>query len=182
MPRYVHKYGGTSVGSIERINAVAARVCRVPQRRSRRGRRRIGDERRNQSARCARPTGCANDRSPREMDVLLATGEQVSIALVAMALEEHGCKARSYLGSQVAIRTDSAHQKARVEHIDTQRLEADLAAGFVPVIAGFQGVDALGDMTTLGRGRLGYVRRRGRRCAACGRVSDLYRCRWCLHR
>ena len=69
-----------------------------------------------------------------------------------MALEEQGCRARSYLGSQVAIHTDSAHQKARVEHIDTQRLEADFAAGIVPVIAGFQGIDDVGDVTTLGRG------------------------------
>ncbi len=151
MARYVHKYGGTSVGSIERINAVAARVRRF---------RDAGHDvvvvvsamagETNRLDALARQV--AKRPSPREMDVLLATGEQVSIALVAMALEEHGCKARSYLGSQVAIRTDSAHQKARVEHIDTQRLEADLAAGMVPVIAGFQGIDALGDTTTLGRG------------------------------
>ncbi len=90
--------------------------------------------------------------NPREMDVLLATGEQVSVALVAMALDEIGCPARSYLGSQVAISTDDAHQKARVEHIDTTRLDADLAAGIVPVIAGFQGVSPDGNVTTLGRG------------------------------
>jgi aspartate kinase len=84
--------------------------------------------------------------------VLLASGEQASIALVAMALEELGCPARSYLGLQVPIVTDAEHQKARVERIDTERLEADITRGVVPVIAGFQGVDESGDVTTLGRG------------------------------
>ena len=151
MARYVQKYGGTSVGSVERIEAVAARV------------RRFRDAGHDVVVVVSAMSGetnrldalgrrVAKRPNPREMDVLLAAGEQISIALVAMALEEHGCPARSYLGSQVAILTDNAHQKARIEHIDTQRLEADLAAGIVPVIAGFQGVDANGDITTLGRG------------------------------
>jgi aspartate kinase len=151
MARYVHKYGGTSVGSVERIEAVAARV------------RRFRDAGHDIVVVVSAMSGetnrldalgrqVAKRPNPREMDVLLAAGEQISIALVAMAIEEHGCPAHSYLGSQVAILTDSAHQKARIEHIDTQRLEADLAAGIVPVIAGFQGVDSNGDITTLGRG------------------------------
>lgn len=89
---------------------------------------------------------------PRELDVLLSTGEQVTIALLSMALEERGCAARSYTGSQVHIRTDSAHNKARIREIDDQRIHADLALGRVVVVAGFQGVDEDGNITTLGRG------------------------------
>ncbi len=151
MARYVHKYGGTSVGTVERINAVAARV------------KRCRDAGHDVVVVVSAMSGETNrldalgrqiskHPNPREMDVLLASGEQVSIALVAMALEEIGCPARSYLGLQVAIATDEAHQKARVEHIDTSRLDADLAAGIVPVIAGFQGVSPAGNVTTLGRG------------------------------
>jgi aspartate kinase len=149
--RYVHKYGGTSVGSVERIQAVARRV---------QGFRQAGHEVAVVVSAMSGETNrldslgrqVAKRPNPREMDVLLASGEQASIALVAMALEEIGCPARSYLGSQVPIVTDGAHQKARVERIDTTRLEADFAAGVVPVIAGFQGVDDHGDVTTLGRG------------------------------
>jgi aspartate kinase len=151
MARYVQKYGGTSVGSIERMQAVAARVRRF---------REAGHDVAVVVSAMSGETNrldalgrqMAKRPNPREMDVLLASGEQVSIALVAMALEEQGVPARSYLGSQVVLRTDSAHQKARVEHIDTDRLEADFKAGIVPVIAGFQGVDDVGDITTLGRG------------------------------
>ncbi len=89
---------------------------------------------------------------PRELDVLLATGEQVTIALLAMALEEQGCSARSYTGSQVHILTDSAHNKARIREIDDKRMRADLTAGHVVVVAGFQGADEHGNITTLGRG------------------------------
>jgi aspartate kinase len=149
--RYVHKYGGTSVGSVERIQAVARRVQRFRQ---------AGHDVAVVVSAMSGETNrldtlgrqVAKRPNPREMDVLLASGEQASIALVAMALEDLGCPARSYLGSQVPIVTDTAHQKARVERIDTQRLEADLAAGIVPVIAGFQGIDECGDVTTLGRG------------------------------
>jgi aspartate kinase len=84
--------------------------------------------------------------------VLVSTGEQVTIALLAMALEELGCDARSYTGSQIRILTDSAHTKARIEAIDVERMRADLAAGRVVVVAGFQGVDGEGNITTLGRG------------------------------
>jgi len=151
MSRYVHKYGGTSVGSIERIQAVAARVRRF---------REAGHDVAVVVSAMSGETNrldalgrqVAKRPNPREMDVLLASGEQAAVALVAMALEEQGCPARSYLGSQVAIHTDSAHQKARVEHIDTDRLEADFKAGIVPVIAGFQGINDIGDVTTLGRG------------------------------
>src|SRR5690348_15375163 len=86
----------------------------------------------------------------RELDVLLATGEQVSIALLCIALEKRGLKARSFTAGQVCIRTDSAHTKARIQEIDTQALREALAAGCVPVVAGFQGVDAQGNVTTLG--------------------------------
>jgi aspartate kinase len=89
---------------------------------------------------------------PRELDVLLATGEQTTIALLSMALEERGCKARSYTGAQVHILTDNAHNKARIREIDAKHVAADLAAQRVVVVAGFQGVDEKGNITTLGRG------------------------------
>jgi aspartate kinase len=89
---------------------------------------------------------------PRELDVMVATGEQVTIALLSMALTELGVKARSYTGGQVRIVTDSAHTKARIVSIDEERLRGDLAEGTVAVVAGFQGVDARGTITTLGRG------------------------------
>jgi len=94
----------------------------------------------------------AEQPSQRELDVLVSTGEQVTIALLAMALEELGCPARSYTGGQIRILTDSAHTKARIEHIEVAPIRADLAAGRVVVVAGFQGVDAAGNITTLGRG------------------------------
>src|SRR6056297_2801105 len=90
--------------------------------------------------------------SPREMDVLVSTGEQVTIALLSMALQKRGCDARSYTGSQVRILTDSSHTKARIKQIDEQRMREDLEAGRVVVVAGFQGVDEHGNITTLGRG------------------------------
>src|SRR5258708_12150278 len=89
---------------------------------------------------------------PREYDVVLATGEQVTIGLLCMALLERGVKARSYTGGQVSILTDSSHTKARIRKIDEERIRADLADGRIVVVAGFQGVDAEGNVTTLGRG------------------------------
>ncbi|WP_133510687.1 aspartate kinase [Candidatus Thiosymbion oneisti] len=151
MSLIVQKYGGTSVGSIERIKAVAARVRTWRER----GDRvvvvvsaMLGETDRLVAlakAIQARP-------NPREMDVLLSTGEQVTIALLSMALEDLGCPAKSYTGGQVHIRTDSAHNKARIRKIDGARVKADLDAGCVVVVAGFQGVDEAGDITTLGRG------------------------------
>ena len=148
----VQKYGGTSVGSVERINAVADRVARSIKQ--------DGDrvvvvvsamagetDRLEELGQEIAPKG-----SPREMDVLLSAGEQASIALVAMALAERGCPARSWLGSQIVIRTDDQHMKARIEHIDLDALLAGLDAGQTPVIAGFQGVTSDGEITTFGRG------------------------------
>ncbi len=90
--------------------------------------------------------------TPREMDVLVSTGEQVTIALLSMALNERGCPARSYTGGQVRIRTDNSHMKARIKKIDEEHMRADLTAGRVVVVAGFQGMDEEGNITTLGRG------------------------------
>ena len=147
----VQKYGGTSVGSVERIQAVAERVLALRSA----GHRvivvlsamsgetnRLEELGRNISL---RPAG-------REMDVLLSSGEQVSVALLSMALIDKGIKARSYLGDQVCIRTDGNFGRARIESIDTDQLTGDLAAGVTPVIAGFQGVDRDGNLNTLGRG------------------------------
>ena len=151
MTLYVQKFGGTSVGNAERIEHVAdivkatrekgADVVVVVSAMSGETNRLID------LARSIQPRP-----NPREMDTLLATGEQVTIALLSMALEKRGCPARSYTGGQVPIRTDSAHGKARIEHIDDARVRADLAAGRVVVVAGFQGVDEGGSITTLGRG------------------------------
>ena len=151
MALYVQKYGGTSVGTVERITAVAEKV------------KRFKDEGHDvvvvvsaMSGETNRLIGLANDitesPSAREMDVLVSTGEQVTIALLSMALEKQGVPARSYTGSQVRILTDSAFMKARIQDIDVQNMRTDLEAGRVVVVAGFQGVDELGNITTLGRG------------------------------
>jgi aspartate kinase len=147
----VQKYGGTSVGSVDRIQRVADRVVRW----------------RNQghdlvivvsamSGETNRLLALAKEidprPSPRELDVLLATGEQVTIALLAIALDKLGCAARSYTGGQVHIRTDNAHTKARITNIESARVMHDIRDGRVVVVAGFQGVDEQGNITTLGRG------------------------------
>jgi len=151
MSLIVQKYGGTSVGSIERIKAVAAKI----KTRRERGDRIVvvvsamsGET--DRLLALARKT--QKRPNPREMDVLLSTGEQVTIALLSMALEGLGCPAKSYTGSQVHIRTDSVHSKARIRAINGARVESDLDAGYVVVVAGFQGVDEEGNITTLGRG------------------------------
>jgi len=151
MALIVQKYGGTSVAGIERINAVAKRVkaCRD------RGNRMVVvvSAMSGETDRLIALAEQIHDRpSPRELDVLLSTGEQVTIALLSIALEHLGCPAKSYTGGQVHIRTDSAHSKARIRDIDGARVKADLDAGRVVVVAGFQGVDDEGNITTLGRG------------------------------
>ena len=151
MALIVQKYGGTSVGTVERIQNVAQRVRRWRDQ---------GDQVvvvvSAMSGETNRLIGLAKALSatpdPREMDVLVSTGEQVTIALLCLALQELGCAAKSYTGSQVRISTDSAHSKARITEIDDARVREDLDAGRVVVIAGFQGVDPAGDITTLGRG------------------------------
>ena len=151
MTLHVHKYGGTSVGSLDRIRAVAESVAM---------RRKAGDDVVVVVSAMAGETNrletlgqeLSERPKAREMDVLLSAGEQVSAALTAMALDQLGCKARSYLGWQVPIVTDTNHTKARFESIETKRLKEDLAACVTPVVAGFQGVDAGGDITTIGRG------------------------------
>ena len=151
MALIVQKYGGTSVGSVERIEAVADRIAKNHA---------TGDQLivvvSAMSGETNRLLGLANDLtsdpSPRELDVLVSTGEQVSMALLSMALHVRGIPALSLKGSQVAIRTDSFHNKARIQSIDDRRLRSELAAGKVVVVAGFQGVDENGETTTLGRG------------------------------
>mgnify|MGYP001310633194 FL=1 len=151
MALIVQKYGGTSVGSVERIEAVADRIAKNHA---------TGDQLivvvSAMSGDTNRLLGLASDLtpkpSPRELDVLVSTGEQVSMALLSMALHARGIPALSLKGSQVAIRTDSFHNKARIQSIDDRRLRSELAAGKVVVVAGFQGVDEKGETTTLGRG------------------------------
>ena len=151
MALIVQKYGGTSVGSPEYIGNVADRVKRWRDK---------GNDVvvvvSAMSGETDRLLGLAADitgsPTPRELDVLLSTGEQVTIALLSMALAHRSCPARSFTGSQVHIRTDSEHNKARIHEIEDKRIHADLNAGNVVVVAGFQGVDEHGNITTLGRG------------------------------
>ena len=151
MALIVQKYGGTSVGSTDRIRNVAKRIARF---------HREGHQVVVVVSAMAGETNrllgltkeLSNDPDPREVDVVAATGEQVTIGLLAIALREMGLKARSYTGSQVRILTDNAHTKARILEIDEQRIRDDLADGTIVVVAGFQGVDTHGNVTTLGRG------------------------------
>ena len=151
MSLIVQKYGGTSVGSAERIKNVARRVAQWAGRGHQ-----IVVVVSAMSGETNRLIALAKDvqanPDPRELDVMVSTGEQVTIALLAMALMELGVKARSYTGAQVKILTDSAFTKARILSIDEQKIRADLKAGSVVVVAGFQGVDEEGNITTLGRG------------------------------
>ncbi|HTT39342.1 MAG TPA: aspartate kinase [Burkholderiales bacterium] len=151
MALIVQKYGGTSVGSVERIKNVAQRVAKW---------RAAGSSvvvvvsamsgETNRLITLAKEIQAQPD--PRELDVIASTGEQVTVGLLAMALMELGIRAKSYTGAQVRILTDSAYTKARIKTIEQQGLRADLEAGIVPVVAGFQGVDVRGNVTTLGRG------------------------------
>lgn len=151
MSLIVQKYGGTSVGTVDRIKAVAEKVAAG---------HRAGDKIvvavSAMSGETNRLIGLASEiqEQPnlREMDVLVSTGEQVTIALLCMALQEAGIEARSYTGGQVRILTDNAHGKARIQEIDGHRIQDDLEAGKVVVVAGFQGADDAGNITTLGRG------------------------------
>ena len=151
MALIVQKYGGTSVGTPERIAAVAKKVLATRDQGNS-----VVVVVSAMSGETNRLLALADEITdkpvPREIDVLLSTGEQVTIALLSMALERLGCAARSYTGGQVHIRTDSVHNKARIREIEDKRLHADLAAGRVVVVAGFQGVDDEGNITTLGRG------------------------------
>lgn len=151
MPIIVEKYGGTSVGSIERINAVADKVSKSHT---------AGDQMvivvSAMSGETNRLLEMANEINPqlppREADVLVSTGEQVTIALLCMALIKRGHQARSYTGGQVRIETDTSHGRARIRNIDDSRIRRDLEDGKIIVVAGFQGVDTDGNITTLGRG------------------------------
>lgn len=155
MALIVHKYGGTSMGSTERIRNVAKRVAKwaraghqmvvVPSAMSGETNRLLGLAKELAPAK-------TNDAYGRELDMLAATGEQASSALLAIALQAEGQQAVSYAGWQVPVKTDSAYTKARIESIDDQRVRADLAAGRVVIITGFQGIDSQGHVTTLGRG------------------------------
>ena len=151
MALIVQKYGGTSVGSAERIKNVAKRVAQT---------RAEGHDVvivvSAMSGETNRLVALAHEMQefpdPREMDVVLATGEQVTIGLLAMALKNIGVDAKSYTGWQVAVQTDNAHTKARIDHIDGDKIHADLKAGKIVIVAGFQGITAESDISILGRG------------------------------
>jgi aspartate kinase len=151
MALMVHKYGGTSVGTVERIHRVADRVARAK-----------GDGHdvvvvlsamsgeTDRLIRLAKEVTTHPDE--REMDVLLSTGERVAIALLAMELQGRGINARSFTGRQVGIMTDSSHTKARITRVTAERIKEAIAEGIIPIVAGFQGINARSDVTTLGRG------------------------------
>ncbi len=151
MSLYVQKFGGTSVGSITRIQAVADKVAAFREK----GHQMVvvvsamsGET--NRLISLAQEIQDTPD--PRELDVLVSTGEQVTIALLCMALKKRGWDACSFTGGQVRILTDNSHTKARIQHIDVERIRNNLDAGRVVVVAGFQGIDEAGNITTLGRG------------------------------
>lgn len=151
MHTYVKKFGGTSVETVDRIDQIAERLI-------------LDKQRGEQIVAVVSAMGGQTDKlidlaktidrrpCPREMDVLMATGEQVTIALLAIALKKHGCSASSYTGGQVRILTDNIHNKARIMHIDTHNLLSDLRTDKIAIVAGFQGVCEDGHITTLGRG------------------------------
>ena len=155
MALIVHKYGGTSMGSTERIRNVAKRVAKW----ARAGHQMVVVPS-AMSGETNRLLGLAKELSPekstpelsRELDMIASTGEQVSVGLLAIALQAEGLQAVSYAGWQVPIKTDSAYTKARIASIDDSRIRADLAAGKVVIVTGFQGIDPQGHITTLGRG------------------------------
>lgn len=151
MALIVQKFGGTSVGTVDRIQQVAKKLIKFQQQ---------GHDLvvvvSAMSGETNRLLGLANELNDnprgRELDVLLSTGEQVTIALLCMALKQQGVHANSYTGSQVRILTDTTHNKARIMKIDDKKIHADLAKGHIVVVAGFQGCDESGNITTLGRG------------------------------
>ena len=155
MALIVHKYGGTSMGSTERVRSVAQRVAKwaraghqmvvVPSAMSGETNRLLA------LAKDVAPTQ-TTPQAQRELDAIAATGEQVSVGLLALALQAQGLESVSYAGWQVPIQTDSSYTKARISHIDDTRVRSDLAAGRVVIITGFQGIDPQGHVTTLGRG------------------------------
>jgi aspartate kinase len=151
MALIVQKYGGTSVGSVERIKNVALRIAKW----SRAGHQLVVVPS-AMSGETNRLIALAKDiqpvPDPRELDVVASTGEQVTIGLLAMALKQLGLKAKSYTGHQVRVLTDSAFTKARILDIEVNRIRADLSTGHVVLVAGFQGQDEFGNVTTLGRG------------------------------
>ncbi len=151
MALIVQKFGGTSVGTVERIQEIANKIIKFQQQ----GHELVvvlsamsGET--NRLLELASEVN--NDPRGRELDVLLSTGEQVTIALLCMALAQQGVQANSYTGSQVRILTDNTHNKARIMKIDDSKIRADLAKGHIVVVAGFQGCDEYGNITTLGRG------------------------------
>ncbi len=151
MALIVQKYGGTSIGTVERIKNIADKLISFRDK---------GHDLvvvvSAMSGETNRLVGLAKEiqdvPTPREYDVLLSTGEQVTIALLSMALASRGVAAKSYTGGQVQILTDNAHNKARIRKIDNKNIQQDLAQGHIIVVAGFQGVDEEGNITTLGRG------------------------------
>ncbi|WP_028117051.1 aspartate kinase [Ferrimonas senticii] len=151
MALYVQKFGGTSVGSLERIESVADRIARSV----RNGHQLVvvlsamaGET--NRLVSLAHQVSA--DPDPREMDMLISTGEQISIALMAMALQKRGLQAQALLGDQAQILTDDRHGKARIKSVATDNLDRLLSQGIIPIVAGFQGRTDQGELTTLGRG------------------------------
>ncbi len=179
MARLVQKFGGTSLADVERIRIVARRVAREVE---------AGNEvavivsamagSTNQLVGWTREMSRLHDA--REYDVVVASGEQVSAGLLALALQNLGFNARSWLGWQIPIRTDRVHGKARIEAIDVAEISRRLAQGQIAVVAGFQGISSRGRITTLGRGGSDTSAVALARFALKARsLRHLHRCRWC---
>jgi aspartate kinase len=147
----VQKYGGTSVGSLERIQGIAERIVKTRKKRNR-----VVAVVSAMAGETDKLIGLANQLSQnpdeREMDLLLSSGERISAALTAIAIKRLGFKAMSFTGRQVGIITDEVHTKAKIERITAERVKKAIAEGMIPVIAGFQGITETSDVTTLGRG------------------------------
>ena len=177
----VQKFGGTSVKDRDRIFNVARIVANTRNQ----GNDVVvvvsaqGDTTDDLITKAAEIT---SDPSHREMDMLLATGEQISISLLAMALQEIGVPSVSLTGWQAGFNTDRAYTKARIKRLNTERVESELARNRVVVVAGFQGLNRSDDITTLGRGGSDtYICRGTGRCPACRPLPDLYRCGRCVY-
>lgn len=151
MALIVVKFGGSSVADIAKINFVADKIIKIQQE----GHRvvAVSSAMHGETDRLIELSkGICEHPNKREHDVLVSTGEQVATALLSIALNNKGCKARSYTGLQAGINTNDVHKKARISRVDSQRLHADINSGIIPVVAGFQGANQQGDITTLGRG------------------------------
>ena len=175
MSLVVHKYGGTSVGSIEKIRKVAQRV--IERKKEGNDMVVVLSAMSGETDRLIRLAQEVTETpNPRELDVLISTGEQVTIALFSMAVQSLGFKATSLLGFQATIHTDQSYGRARINEVDTRRIMEEIRRDKIVAVAGFQGLDERGNITTLGRGGVGHHRRSHRRRPEGRGLRNIHRC------